>query len=179
MTRFNTPWIIKGDIEDPEVPKSSYWVLKSVTWLSLQVKKPILRLTYDDYEDHHLSQLVVECAGGSVEDLNLYVYRQIVSKITGWPLGNKPADYEDLTSHKKIIRKHSLVKERILIFSPHPDDDVISMGGTMRKLVEQGNEVHVAYMTSGANGVSDLEARKYLYFMKDFATEYFWNISKN
>jgi glucosamine-6-phosphate deaminase len=100
--------------------------------------------------------LVLECAGGSVEDLNLYVYRQIVLKITGWPLGNKPNDYEDLTSNKKLIRRQSLIREKVLIFSPHPDDDVISMGGTLRKLVEQGNEVHVAYMTSGANGVNDL-----------------------
>lgn len=65
-----------------------------------------------------------------------------------------------------------------MIFSPHPDDDVISMGGTLKKLYEQGHDVHVAYMTSGANGVNDLEARKYLYFMKDFSNEYFWNISK-
>ncbi len=59
LTRFNTPWTIKGDIEDPIVPKTSYWVLKSVTWLSSQINKPILRLTYDDYEDSHLSELVM------------------------------------------------------------------------------------------------------------------------
>ncbi len=65
-----------------------------------------------------------------------------------------------------------------MIFSPHPDDDVISMGGTLKKLHDQGHEVHVAYMTSGANGVNDLEARKYLYFLKDFSNEYLWNLSK-
>lgn len=71
------------------------------------------------------------------------------------------------------------MREKVLVFSPHPDDDVISMGGTLRKMHEQGHEIHVAYMTSGANGVNDLEARKYVYFMKDFANEYFWKISKN
>ena len=60
------------------------------------------------------------------------------------------------------------------MFSPHPDDDVISMGGTLKKLHDQGHEVHVAYMTSGSNGVNDLEARKYVYFMKDFTNEYCW-----
>lgn len=93
LTRFNTPWVIKGDIEDPVVPNSSYWVLKSVTWLSEKVQKPILRLTYDDYEDHNISQLVVDCAEGNVEDLNLFVYKQIVNKITGWPLGKRPIDF--------------------------------------------------------------------------------------
>jgi len=71
-----------------------------------------------------------------------------------------------------------LVKERVLIFSPHPDDDVISMGATLKKLHDQGHEVHVAYMTSGSNGVFDLEAKKYLYFLKDFSNNYFWKLAK-
>ena len=66
----------------------------------------------------------------------------------------------------------------MLVFSPHPDDDVISMGGTLKKLKDQGHEIHIAYMTSGANGVFDHDAQKYLYFLKDFSTEYFWNLSK-
>lgn len=71
-----------------------------------------------------------------------------------------------------------MVKERVLIFSPHPDDDVISMGATLKKLHDQGHEVHVAYMTSGSNGVFDLEAKKYLYFLKDFSNNYFWKLAK-
>jgi glucosamine-6-phosphate deaminase len=76
------------------------------------------------------------------------------------------------------LAKTATTKEKVLIFSPHPDDDVISMGGTIKKLKEQGHEIHIAYMTSGANGVFDHEAQKYLYFLKDFSTEYFWNLSK-
>jgi glucosamine-6-phosphate deaminase len=82
--------VIKGDIEDPVVPLSPYWIVKSVMWLCLQTQKPILRLTYNDYEDYHLSGLVIDCANGSVEDLNLYCYKKIIKKITGGPLGNRP-----------------------------------------------------------------------------------------
>lgn len=94
-------------------------------------------MNYDDYEDNHLSELVVDCAHGSVEDLNLYVYKKIISRITGWPLGNRPQDSEqvEMTS----IAKKAIKKERVLIFSPHPDDDVISMGGTLKKLHDQGH----------------------------------------
>lgn len=118
----------------------------------------------------------MECADGSVEDLNLFVYKKIFSRITGWPLGKQPE--QSPVEQSNTIIKTAAKKERVLIFSPHPDDDVISMGGTLKKLYEQGHDVHVAYMTSGANGVNDLEARKYLYFMKDFSNQYFWNISK-
>jgi glucosamine-6-phosphate deaminase len=65
-----------------------------------------------------------------------------------------------------------------LIFSPHPDDDVISMGGTLKTLHDEGHDVHVAYMTSGSNGVLDMEARKYVYFMKDIAQRYLWKLNK-
>lgn len=74
------------------MPKSQYWILNSVIWLSAKVNKPILRLEYEDYEDNNLSDLIVECANGKVENLNLYVYRKVWKKITAWPLGNKPAD---------------------------------------------------------------------------------------
>ena len=77
-----------------------------------------------------------------------------------------------------MIKKQSEVKHKVLLFSPHPDDDVISMGGTLKKLHDQGHEVHVAYMTSGSNGVNDLEARKYVNFMKDFTNEYCWKKTK-
>ena len=73
-----------------------------------------------------------------------------------------------------MVRRPTTVKHKVLIFSPHPDDDVISMGGTLKKLHDEGHEVHVAYMTSGSNGVPDLEARKYVNFMKDFTNEYCW-----
>ena len=90
LTRFKTPWTIRGDIEDPVVPKSPYWVIQSVCWLCVKAQKPFLRLTFTDYEDHNLSELVNFCANGSVEDLNLYCYKEVMAKITGWPLGHRP-----------------------------------------------------------------------------------------
>lgn len=144
------------------MPKSQYWILNSVIWLAEKVKKPILRLEYEDYEDNNLSDLIVECALGKVENLNLYVYRKVWKKITAWPLGNKPQEEME----ESIIRVTNNPK-KVILFSPHPDDDVISMGGTLRKLVEQGNHVYVAYMTSGANGVFDYDAQKYFYFLED------------
>lgn len=96
LTRFNTPWTIKGDIEDPTVPKSKYWVVKSVAWLSEKLNKPLLRLTYDDYEENNLAQLIMDCANGCVEDLNLYVYKKIINRITGWPLGGRPEHSEQV-----------------------------------------------------------------------------------
>lgn len=106
LSRFNIPWTIKGDSEDPTIPLTSYWIVKCVTWLSEKIQKPILRLTYDDYEDHHLANLVINVAQGSVEDLNLFVYKKIISKITGWPLGNRPQDQEiDLNSSMNVAKK--------------------------------------------------------------------------
>lgn len=134
LTRFNTPWTIKGDIEDPIVPKSKYWVVKSVAWLSEKVNKPLLRLTYDDYEEYNLTELIMECANGCVEDLNLYVYKKIINRITGWPLGGRPLDSEQV--EMASIPKKATQSEKVLIFSPHPDDDVISMGGTLKTLYD-------------------------------------------
>ena len=123
--------------------------------------------------------MVFECAKGVVEDLNLYCYKKIISKITGWPLGNKPIQNVALEIAFANLSKKATKAEKVLIFSPHPDDDVISMGGTIKKMIEQGHDVHVAYMTPGSNGVFDHEAQKYLYFLKDFTTDYFWNNSMN
>ncbi len=77
-----------------------------------------------------------------------------------------------------IYDKKTKNPKKVLIFSPHPDDDVISMGGTIKRLHEQGHIVHVAYMTSGSNAVFDHDAKKYLYFLEDFSTEYFWDLFK-
>lgn len=136
LQRFNRPWTIKGDAEDPIVPKNTFWILKSVTWLSNLVKKPILRLTYDNYEDHGLAQLVMDVAHGNVENLNLYVYKVIASRITAWPLSPQNSDPElvQKVGHYGLIKRSTTNKHRVLIFSPHPDDDVISMGGTLKKL---------------------------------------------
>ena len=147
------------------MPNTKFWICKMVQWLCHQVKKPILRLTFEDFEDNGLSHLVMNVAKGKVEDLNLYVYKQLSSKITGWPLGDKPLNEPPEIIH--LIHKNSTSQKRVLVFSPHPDDDVISMGGTIHKLKDQGHHVMIAYMTSGANAVHDHEVQKYLYFMKD------------
>lgn len=73
-----------------------------------------------------------------------------------------------------MLPKRAAKIEKVLIFSPHPDDDVISMGGTIKKLQEQGHEIYVAYMTSGTNAVFNHDASKYLHFLKDFSIQYFW-----
>ena len=138
-----------------------------VIWLCHQVKKPILRLTFEDYEDNELSWLVMDCAHGKVEDLNLYAYKQIVHKITGWPLGGRNSDIYNV-DEGHIINKVSNVPKKVLVFSPHPDDDVISMGGTLKRLVEQGHQVSAAYMVTESNAVHDYEAQKYIHFIEDF-----------
>ena len=123
-----------------------------VIWLSKKVEKPILRLTYEDYEDHGLAPLLMETAGGKAEDLNLFTYKKIISKITGWPIGNRP-ELSEMGEYQ--LAKVSEKRERVLVFSPHPDDDVISMGGTIKRLNDQSHHISVAYMTSGSNGVRD------------------------
>lgn len=146
------------------MPNTKFWICKMVQWLCHEVKKPILRLTFEDYEDKGLSPLVMNVASGHVEDLNLYVYKQINSKITGWPLGDRPKDRLE----EDKVNKKTEQPSNVLVFSPHPDDDVISMGGTIHRLKNQGHHVMVAYMTSGANAVHDYELKKYSYFMTDF-----------
>lgn len=154
LSRFKIPWTIKGDKEDPIVPYTKYWVIKMVFWLCDKVKKPILRLTFGDYEDHGLSPLVMDVAKGNYEDLNLFAYKHVHSKITGWPVGGRP-DTFDSENKNPLLPKTSLKRNKILIFSPHPDDDVLSMGSTIRKLRDQGHEVMIAYMTTGSNSVHD------------------------
>ena len=109
-------------------------------------------MTYEDYEDHGLAPLVMESANGKAEDLNLFVFKKMISKITGWPIGNRP-ELSEMGEYQ--LAKVSEKKEKVLIFSPHPDDDVISMGGTLKRLNDQEHNISVAYMTSGSNGVRD------------------------
>ncbi|MGD8361180.1 MAG: glucosamine-6-phosphate deaminase [Gemmatimonadota bacterium] len=138
LTRVATPWLL-GDVE---------WTLaletEAVIWLSQEVGKSILRLSTRDYRDHHLSSLVAR--HGSAGPLNGEVFNRLISKIRG--KSKLPAG------------------KRVLVFSPHPDDDVISMGGILRKLANNANEVTVAYQTSGNIAVFDHEVRRYLDFVE-------------
>jgi len=136
---------------------------KAVIWLARTTKKAILKLTAEDYNEHHLQDLLA--GRGKAYDLNISVFRQLQRSITGWP-GGKPRDRKQAGD---IDRPGDEVfPKRVLIFSPHPDDDVISMGGTFIRLVDQGHEVHVAYQTSGNIAVFDAEALRFLDFAADF-----------
>jgi glucosamine-6-phosphate deaminase len=138
LTRERTPWLL-GPVEWTENLEA-----EAVLWLSEQTGKPVLHLSAKDYRDHHLSSLVAR--HGSAGPLNGQVFNQLIAKIRG--------------------KSRLPSGERIVVFSPHPDDDVISMGGILRKLVENGNDITVAYQTSGNIAVFDHEVRRFLDFVQ-------------
>jgi glucosamine-6-phosphate deaminase len=154
LTRFNTPWLVKDCIWDDKLIK------KAVIWLSSEVGKPILKLTDEDYNNNGMAQLVTE--QGPVYDTNINVFNQLQHSITGWPGGKANADDSQRPERAEPARKRSI------IFSPHPDDDVISMGGTFIRLVDQGHDVQVAYQTSGNTAVWDTDVLRYVEFAIDF-----------
>ncbi|MBC7655133.1 MAG: glucosamine-6-phosphate deaminase [Oligoflexus sp.] len=150
LTRFDTPWLAKDCIWSDEMIK------KAIIWLASTLKKPILKLTDEDYNNHGMSQLATE--KGPVYHLNIHIFNLLQHTITGWPGGKPNADDSQRPERAKPAIKKSL------IFSPHPDDDVISMGGTFIRLIDQGHDVHVAYQTTGNNAVWDDDAIRYLEF---------------
>ncbi len=154
LTRIKTPWLVGLCDWNDDL------TCKAVTWLSLKVGKPILKLTDEDYNENGLSDLVVEYL--SAYKLNIQIFNRLQHTITGWPGGKPNAD--DTTRPERA----NPAKKRVIIFSPHPDDDVISMGGTFLRLVEHGHEVHVAYQTSGNIAVHDHDALRYIEFFKEF-----------
>ena len=154
LTRFKSPWLT-GEIE-----WSEKLIRKAVTSMAMELKKPLLMLTRDDYFSHGLADLLEK--HGPVSEVNLRVFNGLRDTITGWP-GGKPN--EDVPRHPE--RRYP-EKKRVIIFSPHPDDDIISMGGTFMRLVQQGHEVHVAYQTSGNIAVSD----EFVMRQIDFAVEF-------
>jgi glucosamine-6-phosphate deaminase len=156
LTRVKTPWLA-GIASNWQQPAT---VRKAVTWLARQLKMPILKLTDEQYNEHGLSDLLAE--SGPAYSINIKVFNELQHTITGWP-GGKP-DADDTYRPERALPPH----KRVLLFSPHPDDDVISMGGTLLRLVDQGHEVHVAYQTSGNIAVFDDEAVRFA----DFAAEY-------
>jgi len=147
LTRVKTPWLVKSVIWTDELK------LKAVVWLSELTKKPFLKLTDKDYNDNGMSSVLTE--EGTAYDLNIKMFNKMQQTITGWPGGKPNAD--DTYRPERATPE----KKRIIIFSPHPDDDVISMGGTFDRLVEQGHDVHIAYQTSGNIAVSNEEALKF------------------
>jgi glucosamine-6-phosphate deaminase len=154
LTRFKSPWLT-GDID--WTPKM---IRKAVVNMSLKVNKPLLSLTNNDYRDNGLGDLLVE--QGDAYEINLQVYYMLRDSITGWP-GGKP----DLHLPKHPERTKPYPK-RCVIFSPHPDDDIISMGGTFQRLHDQGHDVHVAYQTSGNIAVTDEFVTRFMDFAVGF-----------
>ncbi|EAS03458.3 glucosamine-6-phosphate deaminase (macronuclear) [Tetrahymena thermophila SB210] len=163
LTRHVAPWTIKGVNSDPDMIYDDYWAKKAVIWLSQKVNKPILSLIESDYEDNDLLELLNQVGNGHAGKVNLQVFRQLQSTITGWPAGGRPDE-----STNDYFNQKAKVSKKILVFSPHPDDDVICMGGTMEKLVNQGHDVHVAYQTSGNIAVFDHDASRFNDFFREF-----------
>jgi len=158
LTRLKSPWLVGMCAWDDRL------IRRAVVWLSLRTKKPLLKLTDEDYKDGSLSDLLAEA--GSAYTLNLKIFNTIQRTITGWP-GGKPNSNDTQRPERAVP-----ARKRSLIFSPHPDDDVISMGGTLLRLVDQGHDVHVAYQTSGNLAVFDDDARRFADFALDFAEKH-------
>lgn len=147
LTRIKTPWIVQTcEWND----KLKY---QAVVWLCRKTGKSVLKLTESDYNENALADLLET---QSVYDLNIEIFNRLQHTITGWPGGKPDAD----DSHRPERARPK--SKRVIIFSPHPDDDVISMGGTLDRLISQGHEVHVAYQTSGSIAVSNQEALKFI-----------------
>ena len=153
ITRIDSPWLVDGNIDWDINSKT-----RAVAWLCNQTGKSLLRLSLRDYIQNHLSELAVN---QSTHDLNIEIFNRVQRTITGWP-GGKPNS--DDTYRPERAKPE---KKRVIIFSPHPDDDVISMGGTFQRLVDQEHDVHVVYQTSGNIAVSNDSVLKFLEVYSD------------
>ncbi len=153
LTKIKTPWLIGICNWDEDL------VCKAVVWLSQKTNKPILKLTEEDYSENHLGDLTIEY--DDAYNINIKIFNRLQHTITGWPGGKPNAD----DSHRP--ERALPAKKRCIIFSPHPDDDVISMGGTFLRLVDQKHDVHVAYQTSGNIAVHDHDALRFVEFLKE------------
>lgn len=154
LTRFKSPWL-SGDIE--WTPKM---IKKAVVNMALKLNKPVLSLTNEDYNEDGLSDLLVE--EGDAYEINLQVFYMLRDSITGWP-GGKPNAVIPAHPERSVP-----YPKKIVIFSPHPDDDIISMGGTFQRLHDQGHDVHIAYQTSGNIAVTDEFVTRFLDFVVGF-----------
>ena len=171
LTRISHPWMVTS------CEWTSKQVRRAIVWLCAVTGKPILKLTNKDYNDHGLGSLVATY--GSAYNVNIQVFNELQHTITGWPGGKPNADD---TSRPERATPYP---KRVIVFSPHPDDDVISMGGTLKRLVDQGHDVHVAYETSGNIAVGDEDMMRYFLMMDKIApmfgfdTEEYLNLSRN
>lgn len=154
LTAVKTPWLVDS------CEWTNQLMRKAVVWLCQTLNKPILKLTNHDYMEHGMADIITEY--GSAYQVNIRIFNELQHTITGWPGGKPNAEDTHRPERAKPFPK------KAIIFSPHPDDDVISMGGTFIRLVDQGHEVHVAYQTSGNIAVFDEDAIRFADFVKDF-----------
>lgn len=154
LTRIVHPWLVSSCKWDDKL------TCAAAVWLCEKTRKPILKLTNKDYNSNGLSELLA--LYGSAYNCNIRIFNHLQHTITGWP-GGKPNDDDTYRPERATP-----YPKRVIIFSPHPDDDVISMGGTLHRLVEQGHDVHIAYETSGDIAVNDEEVTRYMHFLNGF-----------
>ncbi len=165
LTRIKSPWLT-GDCV-----WTNAMIKRAVVYLALKLNKSVLSLTTLDYTENGLSDLLVE--QGDAYEINLQVFYMLRDTITGWP-GGKPNAV--IPAHPERSEPHP---KRCLIFSPHPDDDIISMGGTFMRLHDQGHEVHVAYQTSGNIAVTDEFVTRFIDFAVGFEEMFGMDNSKS
>jgi glucosamine-6-phosphate deaminase len=158
LTRMNRPWLVE------KINWTDKLIRKAVLSLALHLKKPILMLTDADYIENGMSDLLAD--SGPAYDINISIFNKLQNTITGWPGGKPESD------DSKRPERAEPAKKRVLIFSPHPDDDIISMGGTFKRLHEQGHEVHLGYQTSGNIAVADDEALRFASFVIDYNNKF-------
>lgn len=159
LTVNKTPWLA-----GPCTWKDKTFIRRAVVWLCRHLKKPILKLTDEDYRDNGMGDLLAD--GGPAYRINIEVFDDLMHTITGWP-GGKPGT----TDVTRPVPAEPYPK-RVIVFSPHPDDDVISMGGTLLRLVDQGHEIHIAYQTSGSIAVFDDDVIRFADFVSAYEKEF-------
>ena len=158
LTRISHPWLVTSCEWDNKL------IRRAIVWLCQLTNKPILKLTNKDYSEHGLGELLA--IYGSAYNVNIKIFNDIQHTITGWPGGKPNADDSNRPERANPYPK------KVIVFSPHPDDDVISMGGTLRRLCDQHHDVHVAYETSGNIAVGDEEVIRYCEYLRDVCEKY-------
>jgi glucosamine-6-phosphate deaminase len=158
LTRINHPWLVTS------CEWTNKLIRRAIVWLCLKLDKPILKLTNQDYQDNGLGELLT--LYGSAYNVNIKIFNDLQHTVTGWPGGKPNADDFNRPERAKPYPK------KVIIFSPHPDDDVISMGGTLKRLVDQKHEVYITYQTSGNIAVGDEDVIRYVSFLEDVRNKY-------
>ncbi|MDR1602862.1 MAG: glucosamine-6-phosphate deaminase [Tannerella sp.] len=158
LTRISRPWLVSSCEWDTKL------IRRAIVWLCQLTGKPILKLTNKDYNENELGELLA--LYDSAYNVNIKIFNDIQHTITGWPGGKPNADDSNRPERAAPYPK------KVIVFSPHPDDDVISMGGTLRRLCDQKHDVYVAYQTSGNIAVGDEEVIRYCEYLRDVCMQY-------